>query len=146
MCLLQHEQTEQLTEPYLLVVFVFSLHFDLNMETYSCLICGDVFSREEYFVHMHDVHNGKLYVCLNYVKCGKAYKTSAALKIHTRNQHPPTTEMGMQTMASFNVGCWVCVECGGTEEFVSDDVLTSTHATHVCAMDSCKKEKGLYDF
>lgn len=116
------------------------------METHSCLICGDAFSREEYLVHMHDVHNGKLHVCINYAKCGKAYKTSAALKIHARNQHPPTNEMGMQTMASFNVGCWLCVKCGGTEEFASDDALNDTHISHMCAMGSCNNEKGLYDF
>lgn len=38
------------------------------METYSCLICGNGLSHDEYFVHMYEVHNGNLYITQNVVK------------------------------------------------------------------------------
>lgn len=116
------------------------------MEALSCPICGDTFEHNEYIVHMVEIHNGKFHVCENYIKCGKAYKTSAALRIHVKNQHPPKTESSTQTMASFNNGCWTCVRCGGTEEFTSSNDKTEPIVEHVCVLAASNAERGLYGF
>lgn len=113
------------------------------MEALSCPICGDTIEHNEYIVHMLEVHNGKFHVCEQYIKCGKAYKTSAALRIHVRNQHPPKTESSTQTMASFNTGRWICVCCGGTEEFYSNNDKIEPIVEHVCVLAASNAERGL---
>lgn len=74
-----------------------------------------------------------MFICPFHYKCGKKYKTKAALRIHLYNKHPPEATVGTQTLAGLNTRNWMCDECGATEEFLLDE--PEPYARHECVLE-----------
>lgn len=82
----------------------------------KCLICDLEFGENEFIIHMHKNHSGKAYVCKYYKQCKRSYTSKDLLKRHVRDEHPEKTEMSTQTVATANMGVWICVDCGRYDE------------------------------
>lgn len=96
------------------VINWFSCESALNMASQKCIICDLVFTADEYFVHVYNLHKGNFHMC---EKCKKSWHRKRDLKDHIRKKHPEKFEMGTQTVTSYNDGLWSCVNCGCRENY-----------------------------